>query len=193
MTIYDISRELFSANVYPGDPAPRREQVLAIGQGAPCNLSKLEMGSHSATHMDAPAHFVADGKGADQIALEQCVGECRVVTLKGQIGAGQLEKVLGRGCKRLLIKGEIELLVDGARALVDGGVQLLGVEGFTVGTPATSPQIHRTLLEREIVIVEALDLSEVLDGEYFLFAVPLKMSGVDGSPCRAILVSDIIK
>lgn len=193
MTIYDISRELFSADVYPGDPVPRREQVLAIEQGAPCSLSRLEMGSHSATHMDAPAHFVADGKGADQIALEQCVGECKVVTFQGQVGACQLQESLKDGCKRLLIKGDIELLEDGAQTLADAGVQLLGVEGFTVGTPATSPQIHRLLLEKEVVIVEALDLREIMDGEYFLFAVPLKMAGVDGSPCRAILVSGIGK
>ena len=190
MQIYDISRELFSAKVYPGDPIPAYERVLSLENGAVCNLSRIEMGSHSSTHLDAPLHFVPNGKSVEKIDLEKCVGECRVVSLQGSVEAGNLMPLLDSGCRKLLIRGEIELGVDAARAIAASGVELLGVEGFTVGNPETSEAIHRILLEKEVVIMEALSLQEIQDGVYFLCALPLKLADLDGSPCRAILISN---
>lgn len=190
MEIYDISRELFSAKVYPGDPIPMHEKVLSLENGAICNLSRIEMGSHSSTHLDAPLHFVPNGKSVEKIDLEKCVGKCRVVSQQGFVEAEDLVPLLGSGCRKLLIRGDIELGVDAAREIAASGVELLGVEGFTVGNPETSGMIHRILLEKEVVIVEALNLQEIQDGMYFLCAVPLKLAGLDGSPCRAILVSN---
>ncbi len=189
MKIYDISRELFSARVYPGDPVPKKEKVLSLEGGASCSLSRIEMGSHSSTHLDAPCHFIPNGRSVDEVELQKCIGKCRVVSKQGCITAEDVREMIDTGCTKLLIKGEIELGVDAARVIAGSGVALLGVEGFTVGTPETSGDVHRLLLEKEVVIVEALDLREVPDGEYFLFAAPLKLAGLDGSPCRAVLVS----
>ena len=188
MKIFDISRELFSARVYPGDPIPMHENVLSLEGGAPCNLSRIEMGSHSSTHLDAPSHFVQDGRSVENVELQKCIGKCRVVSWQGYVSAEDVIQIVDSDCKKLLIRGEIELGVDAARAIAESGMELLGVEGFTVGTTETSATVHKLLLEKEVVIVEALNLQEVQDGAYFLFAAPLKLAGLDGSPCRAVLV-----
>lgn len=190
MKIFDISRELFSARVYPGDPVPVYERILSLEEGALCNLSRIETGSHSSTHLDAPSHFIQNGRTIDEVELRKCIGKCQVVSRQGRITAEDIKRLVETGCIRLLIKGEIELGIDAARAIAESGMELLGVEGFTVGTPETSAVVHRLLLDKEVVIVEALDLRSVEDGEYFLFAAPLKLAGLDGSPCRAVLIAE---
>lgn len=189
MEIYDISRELFSAKVYPGDPIPLHEKVLSLEDGDLCNLSRIEMGSHNSTHLDAPSHFVRNGRSVENVELHKCIGKCQVISRQGYVSVEDVVQIMDSGCRKLLIKGEIELGVDTARAIAESGMDLLGVEGFTVGNPATSATIHRLLLEKEVVIVEALNLREIQDGEYFFFTAPLKLAGLDGSPCRAILIS----
>lgn len=191
MKIYDISREVFSAAVYPGDPIPNQENILAIKDGACCNLSRLELGSHSATHLDAPLHFIPNGKGVEEIDLQKCIGKCKVISRQGYVGEKDIEEVISDGCKKLLIKGEIEIGLGAARSIAEHELELLGVEGTTVGTTDTSQEIHRVLLNKEVVIVEALNLQKVPDGDYLLFAAPLKLAGVDGSPCRAVLISEM--
>lgn len=190
MKIYDISREMFSAKVYPGDPVPSREAVLSLEQGDPCNLSRIVMGSHSGTHVDAPVHFCAGGKSADEIALEKCVGECKVVSGSGVITEADMKTFLADGTKKLLIKGSILLTVQAAEVLAEAGADLLGVEGQTVGDAESQQEIHRILLGAEIVILEGIVLDQVEENTYFLAALPLKMQGADGSPVRPILVAN---
>ena len=193
MQIFDITRELFSAPVYPGDPHPEFRNVLGYNKPQPdiCQVSALTLGSHSGTHLDAPLHFLPDGKDIAQLDLTRAVGECTVRTAQGTITRETAAALTADRPARLLIRGEICLTPDAARVFAERGLMTLGVEDLTVGTPETSPEIHRILLSAEILILESLDLSAVPDGCYFLSAAPLKMAGLDGSPIRALLIGGL--
>ena len=188
MKLYDITRELFSTAVYPGDPAPAAEPVKEVQKGDKFNLTRIMLGTHSGTHMDAPWHYIPEGKTVEAITLEQTIGPCHVVSMEGKINGSTLEEVLPEKCERLLIRGDVELTPEGASKLAQKNLQLLGVEGMTVGTEETTDQIHRTLLETGMVILENLDLSRPAPGSYVLVAAPLRMKGMDGSPVRAVLM-----
>ncbi|SCP95996.1 cyclase family protein [Anaerobium acetethylicum] len=189
MKIYDLSKGLLSTKAYPGDPEPEVEKVCKIENGDGCNLSRLSMGSHNGTHMDAPSHFYEKGRTVDRIDLEKCIGICRVVSVNGQFDEKEAVTAIRPGDRRLLIKGDVMIMPGGAKELCRQGIVLLGVEGMTVGNGETQAEIHFELLGSEVVILENLDLQEVPDGEYFLAALPLKIEGCDGSPCRPVLIS----
>lgn len=184
--IYDITRELFSSEIYPGDPVPVKKKVMSLEKEEPdiCQLSKLTMGSHTGTHMDAPRHFFKDAKGIDEVELYKCIGRCKVVTLeKGQ----NLDGILQDGNERVLIRGEYELTEKQAADIISRDIVLVGTEGLSIAPISNPVAIHRMLLEHEIVIVEGIDLSKVEDGDYEIIAMPLKMKGLDGSPSRIVL------
>lgn len=187
MRVYDISKELFSAPVYPADPIPEREPLKSIEDGNVSNLTKLMMCSHTGTHLDAPRHFVRDGHGTDTMDLSKCMGPCKVVSAEGSLTAAQIDGFLSDGTKRLLIHGDICVTPEAAEALASNTVELIGVERFTVGDSEHTNEVHQILLSKEIVILEALQLADVPDGQYFLSALPLKMEDMDGSPVRAVL------
>lgn len=185
---YDISQELFSAPVYPGDPKPEKTSFFSIEKGDSCNLTVLTMGSHSGTHLDSPRHFIKNGRDIAALPLEQVMGTCKVVEAFGELSACQIENWLNDGTKKLLIKGEIIVTPASAQAMADLGLGLLGVEGQTVGKDGTQETVHRILLGAELVILEGLRMSQVPAGTYFLAAQPLKMNGLDGSPVRPVLI-----
>ncbi len=188
--IFDISQEIFSSEVYPGDPIPKKEKLLSLNNEKSdiCQLTRLIIGSHSGTHLDAPLHFYKDGKDVEQIELEKCVGECKVVSANGKIKEEEIYKWVKDGTKRLLIKGKIDLDSFQAKCLVKSGIYCIGVEQSTVGFGEEQEKVHKILLGAEVVIIEGLRMNEVIDGKYFLSALPLKMKGLDGSPIRAILI-----
>lgn len=188
MKIYDISKELFSAPVFPGDPAPSFEKVSDMDSGAVCNLSRLALGSHNGTHMDAPRHFYREGKTVDALDLDKCVGRCKLAALEGKVTAEQINGLLEDGTQRLLLRGEIELTPEAARAMTAYGLLFLGVEGLTVGPMSGPLPVHLELLGKETVILESAALSEVPEGTYFLVSAPLKLGGLDGAPARPLLL-----
>lgn len=193
MNLYDITQELFAASVFPGDPGPQKETLFNIDSGDLCNLTILSMSSHAGTHMDAPRHFYATGKDICQIPLSKCIGECKVILAPTQSGkwmltAGDVKKLLADGTKKLLIKGEIEITEEAAKEMVNCGLELIGVEGQTVGPENAPARVHYILLKADIVILEGLQMSGISVGHYMLAAQPLKMEGLDGSPVRAILM-----
>lgn len=188
MKIYDIAREVFAAKVYPGDPEASMEKIYSMSKGDKCNVSKISMGSHSGTHMDAPLHFLEGGKAIDQVELEKCIGICRVVCCDGSVTKEQIRNFLEGGVKRLLIKGKANLLPEAVLELCRQEIFLIGVEGLTVVEGEYQESAHIRLLGMEAAILEGVDLSGVKEGEYFLSAAPLKLGGCDGSPCRPVLV-----
>lgn len=188
MKIYDLSKEVFSAAVFPGDPVASHQPVLELAKGDGCNLTALTLGSHTGTHMDAPSHFVPGGKTIDQVELSRCVGPCTLVEAQGLLTGEWAEKVLETGVRRLLIKGEVELSLEAAQTFAQGGLLLLGVEGMTVGTQETGAQVHRALLGGQVAILESCVMEGVPAGEYFLAAQPLKYGGLDGAQVRPLLV-----
>lgn len=192
MKIIDISQELFSARVFPGDSPTVPVRVRSMDDGETYNLTELTMCVHNGTHTDAPFHFINDGKTIDEVSLEKYMGECTVVSLDGEITESVIEPVL-KSCKpRLLIKGNI-LITEAAATLMSQKLELIGVEGLTVG-PLNAPRaVHLILLGKEVAIIEGLNLDKAKDGEYFLAAQPLKLEGCDGAPCRAVLIEMQIK
>ena len=190
MKIYDISRELFSADVYPGDPIPYMENILSLEKQPPdkCQLSRIQMGSHTGTHLDAPKHFIRNGSDASEISLDKCLGECMVVSCEGAVEKSQIDAWTENNITKILIAGTVRLTPDAVNYLVERGIDCIGVEMSTVAVGDDQAEVHRLLLEREVVILEGLSLSGIKNGKYFLCALPLKMAGADGSPVRAVLI-----
>jgi arylformamidase len=199
--IIDISVSVRPEMVtYPGDPEVRLERVSSIADGAGYNLSRLDFGLHSGTHVDAPLHFVEGGASAEQLPLGVLVGPARVMDLtsaEGSIGAGALG-ALPEGVERVLLKTSnselwaresfvaefVSLNAEGARLLVERGVRLVGIDYLSIG----DEEAHHVLLEAGVIAVEGLDLRGVDAGEYELVCAPLKIAGAEGAPARALLM-----
>ncbi len=188
MRIYDISREIFSSTPYEGDPAPETHLLRSVKDGHPYSLSSVSMCLHTATHIDAPSHYLEDGKAIDELPLKKCIGPCMVLEAGGVIDEGYIAPLLGRGAKRLLFKGKGVLTPQAARLIAESEVIMIGTENPTVGYGEHVHEIHRILLEKEILPLEGLNLKDVPEGNYYLVALPLKLEGVEGSPCRAVLM-----
>ena len=196
MKIYDISQEVFGCQVYPGDPVPEKRRLCSIEQGDPCNLTAFSMCAHNGTHIDAPFHFIKDGKAVDSIDLATFVGMAYVAEHQGIVSGDDAAQILEKAKKqnpeagkRILIKGNAEVSLEAANVFAASGILLLGNESQTVGPEEAPMEVHLALLGAGIVLLEGIRLAEVADGAYFLNAAPLKLSGADGSPCRAILIA----
>lgn len=190
MKIYDISQEVFSCAVYPGDPKPEKQTVYSTGAGDLYNLSFFAMCAHNGTHVDAPFHFLHDGKTVDQIDLSHFVGDCFVARHEGDVTAADAENILKKadGAERILIAGNATVSAEAAEVFASGRIKLLGNEGQTIGPEDAPMQVHLILLRREIALLEGIVLNEVPEGRYFLSAAPLNLGGADGAPCRAYLI-----
>lgn len=192
MKIYDITQEIFSGKVYPGDLPPTYDRVADMSKGSLYNLTNLSLGAHNATHVDAPFHFIEQGKTIEQIELTSCIGACTVADLSG-LSMETLRELLGSCQKRLLVKGKTEITHTMAKLFNEFGIILVGVETQSVGPEGAPMQVHLELLGREVVLLEGLFLDEVAPGDYFLFAAPIKLGGCDGAPCRAVLLECMTK
>ena len=190
MKIYDISQEVFSCAVYPGDPKPEKQTVYSTGAGDLYNLSFFAMCAHNGTHVDAPFHFLHDGKTVDQIDLSHFVGDCFVARHEGDVTAADAENILKKadGAERILIAGNATVTIEAAEVFAAGGIKLLGNEGQTVGPENAPMQVHLILLRWEIALLEGIVLQGIPEGQYFLSAAPLNLGGADGAPCRAYLI-----
>ncbi|MBR5264204.1 MAG: cyclase family protein [Clostridia bacterium] len=187
MKLYDISQEVFSCKVYPGDPAPRREVLCAMERGDLYNLTAFSMCAHNGTHLDAPAHFIRDGKTVEQIPLEKLIGVCLVAEHHGELTSEDAQALLAGGAKRILLKGDCVVTLEAAEVFAASELYLLGVEPQTVGPEEAPMAVHKTLLTCETVLLEGLRLGEISPGRYLLMAQPLALEGADGAPCRAVL------
>ena len=192
MKIYDISQEVFSCGVYPGDPKPEKKTLCATADGELYNLTAFSMCAHNGTHIDAPFHFLPGGKTVEQLPLETFVGDCFVARCQGELTALDAEAILEKAgdVERLLIAGSATVTAEAARVFASGGLRLLGCEGQTVGPEEAPMEVHLTLLRRGIALLEGIVLDGVPEGCYFLSAAPLNLAGADGAPCRAYLIAD---
>lgn len=189
MKYYDISQEVFSGKVYPGDPVPECEQIQSIKSGDECNLTYLKMCTHNGTHMDAPRHFFDDGRAIDELRPEEYMGECQVFEHTGILeGESALRITADLDGDKLLLKGKLTITEEAARVFARNSVKLLGVEGQTVGNEDITQKVHKILLGADMLIIEGLRLCNVAPGKYFLAALPLRLAGCDGAPCRAVLI-----
>ena len=192
MKIYDISQEVFSCAVYPGDPEPEKQTIYSTGAGDLYNLTSFAMCAHNGTHVDAPFHFLHNGKTVDQMDLSIFVGECYVARHEGDVTATDAEEILQKanGAERILIAGKATVTAEAAEVFAASGIKLLGNEGQTVGPEDAPMQVHLILLRVGIALLEGIVLDKVPEGRYFLSAAPLNLSGADGAPCRAYLVQE---
>ena len=198
MKIYDISQEVFGCAVYPGDPSPERQVMLSISEGKMCNLTAFNMCAHNGTHVDAPFHFINEGRTIDQVDIDRFVGYCYVASHDGDITAEDAKKIMDRAkdaagetdCyNRILVKGEATMTEEAAKVFADNKIKLFGNESQTVGPLEAPMEVHLIMLGAEIVLLEGIRLSEVPDGVYLLNSAPINLGGSDGAPCRAILMS----
>ena len=196
MKIYDISQEIFGCQVYPGDPTPQKRVLSSMEKGDLYNLTAFSMCAHNGTHIDAPFHFIKDGKTVDSIGLDTFIGMAYVAEHNGIVSADDATEMLEKAkkqnseaAKRILIKGDAEVSSEAAEVFADSGILLLGNESQTVGPEAAPMKVHLILLGAGIVLLEGIRLAEVSEGVYFLNAAPLNLSGADGSPCRAVLIT----
>lgn len=195
MKIIDISRELLSCPVFPGDPVAKLERIKKIEDGYDFNLGKLEMCLHNGTHMDAPLHFLSDEKDITEIPHEAFFGPCVVVEANVEMITGAfVEEYFPRNTKRVLVKsgGKAVFHESAASAIAQMGYYLVGTDSMTVEPEGSDGRTHRMFLMDNIALLENLDLTNVKKGDYFLSAAPIKISGAEASPVRAFLVSDFI-
>jgi arylformamidase len=210
MKIYDVSVPLSAATTtYPGDPGIEIKKWLTLANGDPANVSLINFGLHSGTHVDAPAHFIEGGATVESLPLDSLVGEAQVVEASPDLKVIDEDFVTARcapSSQRILFKTrnsafwgnanqefrEDYTYIDpaAARRLVELGVKLVGIDYLSVEQyRSTSFATHLALLSKGIVIVEGLDLRAVPAGVYELFCLPLKIAGGsgDGAPARVIL------
>ena len=192
MRIYDISQEVFSCAVYPGDPSPEKQILSATAAGDLYNLTAFSMCAHNGTHIDAPFHFLPGGKTVEQMPLETFVGDCYVARHRGNVTAADAKHILEKsgGAERILLAGKITVTEEAAHIFAAAGIRLLGNEGQSVGPEDAPMAVHLALLKRGVALLEGIVLTDIPAGRYFLSAAPLNLAGADGAPCRAILIED---
>jgi arylformamidase len=202
----DISARVSpSMATFEGDPAVRFELVKSLATGDVCNLTRIDMGAHTGTHIDAPIHFVADGSSSEAISLDAAMGAAWVVDAReqrGPITADDLARLaIPHGETRILFRtpnselwgrpgfqtGFVGLDGSAAAALVDRGTLLVGIDYLSIAPFGDPTPSHAALLSAGVVILEGLDLREVEPGPYELLCLPLLLVGSDGAPARALL------
>ena len=163
------------------------------------HITEISLGTHSGTHIDAPAHLLKSSRSIDEVPLERLIGACRVLDCTATtrpIEKGSLEPFFP-GPPRILLKTRPEsdphfrdrtfLGESGADYLIRHHVGCVGTDAHSIEDPCGSGEIHRRLLQEQIAIIELLDLSGVLPGDYWMAALPLRLEGLDGSPARVVL------
>lgn len=209
MTIYDISLPISpDLPVWPGDSAIVIEEIFSMDKGADANVSRLEAGVHIGTHVDAPHHFLNDGRTVENLALDILTGPAFVLHVNDDVDSITAEVLdaapIPPATSRLLLRTKnsrlwtsdsrkfhsdfIAISSDGAEWLVEHGIQLIGVDYLSVAAFDDSVPTHKILLSAGIIVLEGCDLSQVPQGDYDLYCLPLKLVGSDGAPARTILV-----
>jgi arylformamidase len=203
--IFDISVPIRAGMpIYPGNAGVRLRLVESIADGAVADVSAVELGAHTGTHVDAPAHFFSGGPGVETLALEPFLGAAVVVDATAVAKTVDATAVaaldLPDGAERVLLQTRnsalwgrdtfdadfVSLDESGARALLDRHVRLIGIDYLSIGDPGA----HRALLGAGAAVLEGLDLRGVPPGPYRLACLPLRLVGSDGGPARAVLIRD---
>lgn len=195
---------------WPGEPKLTTSLLRDMSQGHSCNVSRIEGGVHTGTHLDAPRHFIADGIGVDRLALDALIGPARVAHFPDAdaIDAAMLAALaLPAGTVRLLLKTRnselwndpghdfrkdyVALTPDAAQWVVERGIRLIGIDYLSIERfSEPGHRTHKILLGAGVIAVEGLDLRQADAGDYELYCLPLKLAGADGAPVRAVLIAN---
>lgn len=207
MRTYDVTLTVSAEMpIWPGDAPPQLIRTDSLAAGGTANTSQIIMSVHTGTHVDAPDHFLGNGKTVESLSIDLLVGRAYVLHLPDVelITAAVLDRAeIPPRTRRLLFKtrnsdywarGEktfqtdfVALSADGAGWLVDRNFRLVGIDYLSIAPYHASTPTHRILLEAGVVVLEGLDLSKVSQGRYTLTCLPLKLQGSDGAPARVIL------
>jgi arylformamidase len=209
--IIDISIPIENTMVtWPGDPSITLERTQKIEDGYESNVSRLDMGVHTGTHVDAPYHFLANGVTIEKLPIDILIGEVEIVRIPDEVDeitVDVLEKVhLSNGVKRVIFKTKntaiwinqkskfyekfVAILPDAAHYLVKQGVKLVGIDYLSVAPFTDGKTTHQVLLCSGMVAIEGLNLRDVEAGLYTLVCLPLKLVGADGAPARVVLLEE---
>ena len=203
--ILDVTRKIISGmTVWPGDPGVVAERTASISKGSVANVSRISLGVHSGTHMDAPLHFIDGGKDIDSVDLTRLFGRVIVVEAKSdQIGEELLRPYHLAGVKAVFFKTRASLRDENtpfweeypaitmgcAEYLVQNGILTVGTDYFSIELSGDdSFPVHKKLLSHEVAIIENLDLRYAEPGVYEFICLPLRIAGSDGSPVRVLLI-----
>ncbi|NOT49381.1 MAG: cyclase family protein [Acidobacteria bacterium] len=209
MKIFDVTVAVSeTVPIYAGDPTVSVTAAKSISGGDTANVSQIAFGVHTGTHVDAPNHFIDGAKRVHEIDPQKLVGPCRVVQVPEDVVAIEPEHVGDlEGVSRVIFRSrnsafwsqpELGFRKDftfitpaTAKLLVENGIVLVGIDYLSIeksGSPGHP--VHVTLLEKEVVILEGVDLRKVEPGDYDLICMPLKYEGGggDGSPARTVLI-----
>ena len=207
--IFDITVEISESTlVWEGDPGVKVRQVLSINKGAAYNLSRLYLGVHNGSHVDAPLHFLEHGKSIDQFPLSAMVGPVQVVEIDDHIDLITTDVLKTAGIhpetKRLLFKTKNSdywkrnirnfqknycgVTTDGAQFLATLNLKLVGIDYLSISPLSDLEEPHRILMRKDVIILETVNLSGMKPGFYDLFCLPLKLVGCEGAPARVILM-----
>jgi arylformamidase len=203
MKIIDITIPIHEKMAcFPNTPCPSFTQLRKLEDDGK-NIWQFSMTTITGTHMEAPSHSMKDGATIDKIDLEKCVGACEVIDVMGKDGLIQFEEVKHIKAERVIFKTSnssfiredkfyddfTALSVEAAQQLVENGVKLIGIDYYGIERRGSwDHPVHSILFKAGVVVVVGLDLSEVAPGFYTLYALPDKLAGLDGAPCRAILI-----
>jgi arylformamidase len=190
---------------WPGDFPFAISRDLEIEKGDACNLSRIQLSVHSGTHMDAPLHFLRDGRPMDALPFNAVVGRARIIEIEDteSIKADELDRHDIEAGERILFKTVnstrawkadefyedfVYISKEGAAYLAEKRVITVGVDYLSVGGfKKDAAETHYVLLGAGIWVIECLDLSACPSGHYDMICLPLRISGAEGSPARAIL------
>jgi arylformamidase len=211
MKFWDISVPISkSIPVWPGDPKAVVERVSRIEDGANANVSRLDIGCHTGTHVDAPFHFLPGGATIETLSLDKLIGPVQVVRIPDDFSIITADLI--RSCdikpetKRILFKTYsstfwekygsqfrtefVGIDESGAKELVGMGIQLVGTDYLSVSPFKQSRPTHEAFLKASVVLLEGIDLTQVEAGDYTLICLPVKIQGADGAPARAVLMRE---
>ena len=207
MKIIDISRTIRpDMEMYPGEAGPQITKVSLLDDGDSYNISRITFGTHTGTHVDPPLHLIHDGAGIDRLSMNTLVGSARVLDLSSisrPIEASDIGPLEAGGI--ILLKGG-PVDSDGsgykgascgacltaacARYLMDIGIKTIGTDAISIGALDEEYEVHHTLLDAGIVVIEGLEMTDVEAGDFFLVCLPLKIANGDGGPARAVLIKE---
>ena len=190
MVIYDISRVMQEAPVYPGSPEMVFEPIASMANGDVYNQTRITVDSHAGTHADAFSHFFESGKNIDEMPLDHYCGRCRLITfIDEMISLNDLRGKL-EGCERLVMCGGAFLSEEAAEYIAMCHIKLVVTDAISVGPQSNERAIHQILMEHNCAIIENAVLVGMKDGDYLIIAPPIKYAGCDGGPVRAIMISE---
>jgi len=204
--IFDISVGIDeSLTIWPGDPELEIRWAAQIEKGDEVNLTKLSLGAHTGTHIDAPLHFISEGKSVDNLNWNDLIGDAQVISIPAEVNLITQEVLIGLPkitAPRVLFKTRnsqhwgdaqfqenyVALDASAAQWLVDNGTKLVGIDYLSIAPFDNPAPTHKILLSNDVIVLECLNLNRIEPGDYTLVCLPLKLAGREAAPARAILI-----